>query len=105
MFRLYEEYCKKEGLTCAKEATYKHIFYKDFNISFHQPKKDQCDECQAYANIVDPTEEQREKQAQHQRRKEIARSYKNQIKMAAKEDPNVSSDCFDLQQILPCPHG
>ncbi|GFO46251.1 DNA repair protein rhp54 [Plakobranchus ocellatus] len=105
MYRLYKEHCTKEGITCAKEASYKRIFYRDFNIAFHQPKKDQCDECQAYGNITEPTEEQKEQQTAHLGRKERARSYKDFLKSKAKENSHVSSACFDLQQILPCPHG
>ena len=65
MYRLYKEHCDKKGTPSAKEATYKVVFFRDINIAFHKPKKDLCDECQAFENTPDPTDEQKEKQAAH----------------------------------------
>ena len=65
MYRLYKEHCDKKGTPSAKEATYKAVFYRDFNIAFHKPKKNLCDGCQAFKNMPDPTDEQKEKQGAH----------------------------------------
>ena len=66
---------------------------------------DLCDECQAFENMPDPTNEQIEKQSAHLRRKDRACNYKDELKSKAKGAPHVSSACFDLQQALLSPHG
>ena len=105
MYRLYKELCDKRGTSSAKEATYKAVVYTDFNIAFQKPKKGLCEECQAFENLPDPTDEQKEKQEVHLRYKDRARNYKDELKSKAKGAPHVSSACFDLQQALPCPRG
>lgn len=45
MYQLFVEYCKEVHKTPAKKWLYTKIFNEEFNISFHTPKKDQCDTC------------------------------------------------------------
>lgn len=51
---LHKEYSnelKEEGAPYANYLMYNHIFKNEFNISFFQPKKVQCDDCASFANI------------------------------------------------------
>ena len=49
------------GTPSAKEETYEAVFYRDFHVAFHKPKKDLRDECQAFENILHRTDEQKKK--------------------------------------------
>lgn len=106
MYRLYSEKCKLENNQPAKLWKYRDIFNNEFNIGFHVPKKDQCDECLSFSNKNQHTDEETLEQEKHLKRKEAAREHKNEIKdMAIRNPSTVSAACFDLQQVLQCPHG
>ena len=64
------------GTSSAKEATYKSVFYRDFNVAFNEPRKDLCDERQAFENIPDRTDWQKE----HLGRKDRACNYIDELK-------------------------
>lgn len=42
MYRYYKQDQEQKGLPVAKKCNYDNIFNTEFNISFFQPKKDQC---------------------------------------------------------------
>ncbi|XP_050498317.1 uncharacterized protein LOC126879282 [Diabrotica virgifera virgifera] len=70
---LYRDF-KQQQETDHKEAgtyhTYYHVFNKEFNISIHTPKKDQCDLCVAYGNAdLSSREEMEEKYAKYHEEK------------------------------------
>ena len=46
MYDLYVEQCSNIALV--KESFYQNIFSKEFNLMFHQRKKDRCDKCEEY---------------------------------------------------------
>jgi hypothetical protein len=59
MHKLYLEWHDAEKYTCkASLRQYRHIVNTNFNLSFHVPKKDQCDECHIFRQKKDPTEKE-----------------------------------------------
>ena len=108
MHSLYVKKCAQETPPIMPEKceVYSNIFHS-FKLAFQQPKRDQCDICVAHKNTPNPTEKQIEEQRHHLAMKDKARDYKNEIKNIAKEDKNkkITAGCFDLQQVLNCPHG
>ena len=107
MYELYEEECKAKDLESVSLGKYRDIFTKNFNLSFHVPKKDQCLTCNVYHNAIQKgtiTTGQQEKYDSHQTRKQRARIEKENDKTKARTEPNVHTACFDLQSVLytPC---
>ena len=45
MFNFYEIHCEENNLKAVNEGTYRKIFKKDFDVHFHQPRKDTCQRC------------------------------------------------------------
>jgi len=45
MYDLYSKECQGKNITPVKCKVYRDIFNTDYNLSFHTPKKDQCDLC------------------------------------------------------------
>ena len=45
MFNLYELYCEENNIKAVNEWTCRKIFKKDFDLHFHQPRKDTCQKC------------------------------------------------------------
>ena len=106
MYRLYVNEMAKVGKTSVKEHMYRKIFNENFNLSFFTPKKDQCDTCFAYANSSESVRSENENEFHsHIERKEKARQTKNEMKCRAMQDVTMTAACFDLQQVLPSPHG
>ena len=105
MYRLYQEWCKEQGTTAATEATYRKIFNTEFNCYFFVPKKNQCDFCTQYRNTSSRSDELECAYQVHCAEKGMARQWKEDAKMRAKTESDVIAACFDLQQVLNCPHG
>ena len=107
MYDLYEEKCQKEQKEPVKASKYRKIFNECFNLSFHIPKKDQCNTCSKYYTSLQKnavTTEDKNAFNEHQERKIRARQEKNRDKNNAKTQPNLHVCCFDLQSVLytPC---
>ena len=87
------------------EHTYRDVFNYEFNLAFNKPLKDQCDFCTTYSNLSDE-EKQKQKTAfeKHVQNKIKIREIKESSKQKAKTSKNVSSACFDLEQVLELPH-
>ena len=50
MYRLCKEkVCDKEG---DRKNMYRDIFCKEYNLAYHQPKKDQSDLCAQYNTVI-----------------------------------------------------
>ncbi|XP_022824255.1 uncharacterized protein LOC111354868 [Spodoptera litura] len=109
MFNYYREWCNKEAIpvNCQVKTLrqYRDIINKNFNLSFHIPKKDKCEFCHAFENLQNPTDEQISKHNGHLSEKERARQLKEMNKQLAKEDKTVVAVTFDLQKTQNLPHG
>lgn len=106
MYRYYRRDQEENGLQFAKKCTYDTIFNTEFNISFFQPKKDQCSICEAYKNSSEA--EKANGQAEYDRHiknKMKSREEKQKDLAISKEDGDVIVASFDLQAVLPPPCG
>ncbi len=55
-------------------STYSKIFNTEFNLSFHRPKKDVCEKCLIYRNLVNPTDAEKSAFEDHVAKKEQSRA-------------------------------
>lgn len=105
MYRYYKQESQEKNLPLAKRCTYKTIFNKEFNISFYQPKKDQCSICETYKNSnLEEKAKSQENYDRHTVNKIKSREEKAKDTAVAKDKLNVVA-CFDLQAVLPTPCG
>lgn len=102
LHRDYVEKCIAEGKQYLSYKMYYNTFVNDFNISFWQPKKDQCEDCTAFANVEDKTLLQ-EKYDLHLKEKSLVRAEKENDKNKIGDDFVVC--VYDLQAVMPCPRG
>lgn len=106
MYRLYSNQCDEKGVEKVNEAIYRKVFNTEFNFGFHKPKKDQCDMCIAHKNRQSlATDEEKQEYESHISNKIMAREIKDNVKREAINSTDKTGCCFDLQQILLCPHG
>ena len=82
---------------------FNRIFNGEFNISFHVPKKDQCDFCESFNNFDENGKLELLKSFDlHQKEKELSRKEKE------KDKNNVDGThvfVYDLQAVMPVPKG
>lgn len=108
MFKMYQEWFDpdKYSTKATKERQYRDIVNSNFNIGFHVPKKDQCDECHVYRMKKNPTDQEKEAFLQHQSNKTVARDLKSKDKKDAEEsNGSIVAAVFDFEKVLNCPHG
>jgi len=101
---LYEEYTKKcleAGQQPAKEHMYRTIFNHEYNIEFHQPKKDRCDTCEIFKMNKNPTEEEAITNAAHLESKGKTREERAKDRL----DKTTCVVCFDMQNVFSLPQG
>ena len=101
MHRLYKEDCERDKLPSAKHWVYDHIFHTEFNLSFYQPKKEQCDLCTKFEKSSDAEKiVLKNEMERHKFSKELSRKAKDDAKLMAQQDSQCYVACFDLQLIL-----
>uniref|UniRef100_A0A6P7GHP5 Uncharacterized protein LOC114338962 n=1 Tax=Diabrotica virgifera virgifera TaxID=50390 RepID=A0A6P7GHP5_DIAVI len=86
--------------------TYCNIFTNEFDLSFHKPKKDQCDQCTAYEHIDRNGPSfavEDEKYQRHIKEKELSRKEKLNDRMNINNENKVV--IYDLEAVLQCPRG
>lgn len=84
-------------------SLYRTVF-KDNNLSFHRPKKDQCTLCLMYRQGNPSEKEQlKDRYETHIAEKIKVREIKDACKNEACQDKTVRSACFDLQQVIYLP--
>lgn len=85
---------------------YRDIFCSEYNIGFHQPKKDQCDECTVFRNLsAEEKQTAEENHNQHISNKDRARINMQTDKDYAISDASVCCASFDLQKVLNVPRA
>ena len=107
MYELYKVKCQADAVQPASQITYRRVFCSQYNYSFHKPKKDSCEQCNAYqekerVNIITDTD--KEKQQEHLKNKDRARQEKEMDKQKGKADKSIFAATFDLEAVLytPC---
>ncbi|CAG9571813.1 unnamed protein product [Danaus chrysippus] len=103
MHRQYS--AERSAINMANYDTYARIFNNEFNIGFFLPKKDQCDQCEAYKNAVnDDKKELEDAYHLHQEEKELSRLEKAADKEKSQKG-EIKLAVYDLQAVLPVPMG
>ena len=75
MHQLYLEQC--QHVVPVKKSTHAKILNAEFHIGFHEPRKDQCDECDTFEKMSDCDKlKNKEKHKGHIRRKEESTQHK-----------------------------
>lgn len=111
MYKLYQDWCAENRFEVAKFWLYEDIFYDEFNLGFHVPKKDQCLPCTEYKNADEnQKQELEERHNEHLENKEHVRENKmadkeKAVKDMKDKDNQFSAAVFDMQAVLPCPNG
>lgn len=99
MYELYKEQIHDP----VKFGIYRKEFYTAFNLSFHKPKKDQCDRCVPFKQNKNPTSQEIDDFKIHEDDK---LSMKAERALDRKNvDRNVIIVCFDLQSVFSLPKG
>lgn len=105
MHRRYSAERSAINMQPANYDTYARIFNNEFNIGFFLPKKDQCDQCEAYKNAVNDDKKKLEDAYHlHQEEKELSRLEKAADKEKSQKG-EIKLAVYDLQAVLPVPMG
>lgn len=105
LHRSYKNLRQAAGKEAVNYDAYHRIFSTDFNIGLFVPRKDQCDECEAYKNAVDK-EPLLAKHELHLEEKNLSRlELQKDIEKCKNIDNHSIIAIFDLQAVLPCPVG
>ncbi|CAB3251783.1 unnamed protein product [Arctia plantaginis] len=108
LYSLYAEWMTENKPNDAKatQEQYRQIFYKEFNLDFFKPKKDQCLKGEVHQKASESEKETTAiDYALHIANKSIVREIKENDKAEAKQlKKTLITACFDLQNILTTPH-
>lgn len=79
MYSLYTEFCENSKKQPVKETFYRKVFCNDYNLYFHVPKKDRCDQCEEVKvkmneNLL--TDEKKQEYENHIKQKTATRNEK-----------------------------
>ncbi|KAL4152823.1 hypothetical protein QTP88_000656 [Uroleucon formosanum] len=104
---IYNDYlsdCKKDNVSFCNFNYFYNIFTNEFNLSFFQPKKDQCETCVAYENASETDKVNlKEYYDQHLVEKELSRKEKDNDKQTLADKAVLA--IYDLQAVIPLPKG
>ena len=87
----------------AKKHVYSTVFNENFNLSFHSPKKDQCDLCCQFQNEENLAEDENSKFTIHQKNKNLAKTERDiDTKNINKKTAIIT---YDLQNVFALPRA
>lgn len=98
MHELYMSNC--ESAHKVSKQKYQEVFCTQYNLAFHQPKKDQCSDCSTYKTITDDHPEKAELDANFQAhifRKETSRAAMKNDVAQLQNDEQLCVVTMDLQ--------
>lgn len=101
MYDLYVIFAEENDFDPLKKCMYYQIFETEFNISFHVPKKDRCDKCEAFKASEergDTSQEQQLVALNHQENKKI-----NKAERQKDRDGEIPTLLFDMENVLLAP--
>jgi len=87
----YENYADNTYREPVSLNAYRDIFNTCFNFEFHKPKTDRCDQCEAYKNNPNKSQDATEVHRLHVERKQ-----------STKEERDRDRNCLDLEQAVLC---
>ncbi|KAL0879761.1 hypothetical protein ABMA27_003473 [Loxostege sticticalis] len=102
LYRLYKEKLEKDGIDFVGEKVFKKVFYYEFNLGFHVPRKDKCVKCLEFENKKDNESEERKK---HLKDKEETYERFKSHQVIHEKDSSILCTSFDLQKVLNTPHA
>lgn len=109
LYRLYIDWMKINHPTnqVASSRQYKDIFYKEYNIEFHKPKKDLCIICEINKRGSDNenNEDKKLEYTLHIANKTVARELKEICKFQSKRSDVIVTAAYDLQKVLTTPQS
>uniref|UniRef100_A0A6P7G4W5 Uncharacterized protein LOC114337687 n=1 Tax=Diabrotica virgifera virgifera TaxID=50390 RepID=A0A6P7G4W5_DIAVI len=98
-FKLKQKHDNRDAGTY---SIYYKLFTTEFNLSFFQPKNDQCDLCTSYNNsTADQKKDLEEKYQTHIKEKNCIEKFNDRSKI----NKNIKVVVFDLEAVLQCPRG
>ncbi len=101
MYELYVEYMnnKNKRDIIVKLHMYRRVFNTEFNLAFHQPRKEKCLKCEKHTQgqLTDIEYQS------HMQNKVESRKHKTEDKTKAKTDSHFHAATFDLEQVLSTP--
>ncbi|KAK5639730.1 hypothetical protein RI129_010541 [Pyrocoelia pectoralis] len=107
LYRIFLKH-QEEILSCARPSLkiFKEIFLKDFNLGFHQPKKDKCRICECRKDIdFQETQGSKDALVKHLQMKEQSKELFLADQKKYLTDDSYICASFDLQKVLNTPHG
>lgn len=91
---------QSDGQTAVSFTYYSNIF-REKNLSFHHPKKDQCSLCNEFRTGDQATKDRlRDRYEAHIKEKNIIRQIKKRCKEESFKSKFVASAVFDLEQVF-----
>nr|CAH7728223.1 unnamed protein product [Callosobruchus chinensis] len=107
LYRLFIKHQETEGLHGNPSLKiFSEIFLRDFNVGFHQPKKDKCRLCESKKNSsAQETDDSREVFTKHLEMKEQSKQLFLIDQKKHISDESYICASFDLQKVLNTPHG
>ncbi|XP_047144327.1 uncharacterized protein LOC124817910 [Hydra vulgaris] len=103
MYDLYKIYCDENVSPPAKEHMYRYIFNHEFNIVFQKPKKDLCDTCYEYRNIVNASNKQTDSYNKHIKSRNDTKTERENDRQNV--DSKTAIVCIDLENVLNLPRA
>ena len=110
MYDLYVERCGNMKQEPVKYWCYREVFNTRFNLSFHQPRKDTCKQCDVFKAQTGSERDQvkaSEIKSQHElhlRKAEMVRSNMQSHKDIGLTEPDSDAFTFDLQKVFSVPY-
>ncbi|XP_050673826.1 uncharacterized protein LOC126971565 isoform X1 [Leptidea sinapis] len=105
---LWRDFCntRNERHPKVEYWLYHNVFTTQFNIAFHQPKKDRCDLCVEFELAsIDRKSMLKERYQKHFEEKTLCREEKKNDRMNLAEDNGNICVVYDLQAVMQCPTG
>ena len=98
MHRMNKKWCTEKGIETQESYDFhRRTFQTRFNLKMHKPKKDVCDLCTAYEQVL--------VYKLRQAKKKSAREYKAQLKEVGEKEEGSAVAAFDLKKTLLCSYG
>lgn len=104
--KLYTLFEEKHPDAKVSLTTFTKIFNTEFNISFHKPKKDQCDRCFLYKKHINDgrlSDSDKNTYEMHTAEKNFCKTERDTDRMTVSNNTIVV--CFDLQSTFNLPEG